>query len=415
MVALVSVSLQDFFCVSVAGWVTCVAANSKELGVWFVPKGDVVLTGESWRLVVALDVSELAAEAGGLRSRMSSTTAVMEAMFQRVPALSVQRPTLARIRELEDQVDEVIQTLRDFLPHERNRRGLFNVGGKVMRWLFGTAEQEEMDVVHRGMEALKSQTGSLLHVQQEHLTLTRRLSRTTAESLKEVHTLYTKLEIEFDRVVEWSNRVEDRLELLEHTLTTFINASTVLTLLEFAVTRSLTDLRRVLTAVEEVSRGKLTVNIVSPLELSKVLERVSSALPIGSELLSGTDITKMYHYYEVARTSAVAVEGLIKIIVTLPLSSPGRLFQLFQAVALPVMWKESGLYTRLLLKPDHLLISTDHERYALLRKEEVAACSTTSPAVCPASHQCLDDTRRPVLGRCSKGMPTLPPACANVP
>ncbi|XP_039298948.1 uncharacterized protein LOC120354909 [Nilaparvata lugens] len=356
--------------------------KSKDLGVWFVRQGSVLLTGDRWRIIVSINATEICQGIGELRAQVEAAQATWMKASVRVPELEVYKEFLNRLINSGLQLEEAGQALKDLLPSGRPRRGLMNLGGKVMRMLFGTAEQEDVEHLERTIEHLKGQTAEIVHLQHEHVTVTRQLSRRTQANTVLIRQLAARFSEEAEAIGAWANQVNQKISKDDTLLQITVNITTKLQDLELAVMTGLLELRNLLLAIENVSRNKFSVGLITPYELGKLLVKVQTSLPRGLGLLEGPD--QSYHYYRLAQTRAISVDGIIKILVDLPLTEAGRRFELFQAHSIPVADQTNRLATHVHLHQHHLLISEDRQRYAEPTQELLAQCLPGEVIICPA-------------------------------
>ncbi|XP_039287341.1 uncharacterized protein LOC120352008 [Nilaparvata lugens] len=270
----------------------------------------------------------------------------------------------------------------ELLPTGQERRGLLNIGGKLLHVIFGTAEEDDVDHLRLSLEHTNQRTMEVIHLQKEMLTVTRKLTRRAEMNSANIKQMTEKLEESTEIFAKWIDNIDHKVSDSEVILKTFVNVTAKLQDLELAIMLSLSDLNNLLAALEKVSQGKLSVGLISPSEMRALLVRVRSSLPQELGLIAGAEVA--YPYYQAAQTRAMSILGSIKVFVDLPLTAAGRRFTLFHAHALPVYDPVTNLATRFHLDGELLLLSEDQQRYAEPDTKYLARCSSGEPTICPA-------------------------------
>lgn len=366
-------------------------SDCRSEGVWFIRRGEVILSGDKWKVVVAINVTQVNRELGALYTQTVETEATLLRASGRMPDLEVQLPTIRRILELEEDMIEMGRTLAALLPRKpertiREKRGLINLGGKVAKFIFGVAEEEDVQTLEKSLAALNNQVGSVIHLQEDHLLLTRRLSHDLENQGRELAQL-------MNRVGQMAEVFEIRLSALERNVSALdifvhylANTTSVLQQLEMAALRALVDLKSLIEVLEVVEQGRLSINLLSPLELSELLEKIRASLPPGINLAVGYGPALVYEHYRACKVRAVATGDLIKFIVDLPLTAMGRKFELLQVIAVPVIDRQSSLKVRYNVHKDYFLVSDDRSSYAEPPETFQLNCRPGPVHVCPAEY-----------------------------
>lgn len=240
-----------------------------------------------------------------------------------------------------------------------------------------------MKLTESNLEKVNDRLSEIIHIQQEHLTITKALSKRTTEA----HDELVNLTYEFlETVGEIKTRVtnaENAIAKLERSLNLVENITAKLQQLELTTFKALLDVRSLVHSVEMLVSGKLSVNLISPVELSKILSKVRESLPLGTDFISGISVAEVYKYYQYARVRAVADSYSIKVWLDLPLASVGRNFELFQVRSLPTRDSTTGAYVIYHPEEQHILVNVDRSTYSILQFEDLAECVGGDPMVCP--------------------------------
>ncbi|XP_039299225.1 uncharacterized protein LOC120355036 [Nilaparvata lugens] len=336
------------------------------------------MTGDYWRILVVINITEISHELSQLHNQTQEMQNAITTALEKMPALHIQKQAFTSISDMQDDISDSVRTLMDLLYQGRGRRGLINAGGKLLCVIFGVAEDED-----HSEGALQAQTAGLIHVEKEHLTLTQHLSRRVAENSRELVEIARECSKNTNEIVSAIKKLNQKVVKIEELLDVYINTSSALQNLRLASSNALLDLRKLITIINEVSYCRLSINLLSPVELSNILEKVRSSLSDGLELPFVTNPTSAYLYYNIMRVHAVSVGGLIKLIVMVPLMSPGQRFELFQAFALPVLDNQTQLMIQYQLKPAHRMLMTPYwARLAVIHQQQLEQCEAGPLTVC---------------------------------
>jgi hypothetical protein len=100
--------------------------------------------------------------------------------------------SVSKIRQFELVLKLLEPKLHDFhqiLPQLERRRGLVNVGGSILKTLFGTATTADVQQLHGTLNGLKLQNSGITHSLSNQLTYFKRLSTATEINAEEIANL----------------------------------------------------------------------------------------------------------------------------------------------------------------------------------------------------------------------------------
>ena len=81
-----------------------------------------------------------------------------------------------RAKEGQEQLDilrERYRTLREAVgePKQRSKRGLMDVGGSTLQWLFGVATDRDLETLSKQLQTLGRETTGIVHVLSQQATM----------------------------------------------------------------------------------------------------------------------------------------------------------------------------------------------------------------------------------------------------
>jgi len=292
------------------------------------------------------------------------------------------------VRQLQVLKLEVVEAnagLLDLLPPKRSKRGLFNLGGKAIRMLFGNPDADEYDAVKERLRRLENSEAEVVHSMEAHLTLTRQLGVRTEQIAQEVKRQTGIIVGEVSRLKYRLRNLDKAIRTLDHRVELAMNVSSILRTLEVSALKALLDIRNLNIAIESLSANKLGVSLLSPLELSRILTNVSMSLPPGLALIASPEPAELFRYYDLLDIHGFATDGTITVIIEVPLRSRGTVFDLYRVHILPVKDEATGVHSLIETEVDYLIVSSDAEFYAELKEYQLTLCRRRRMWVCPAS------------------------------
>jgi hypothetical protein len=142
--------------------------------VLFLKESDIVFTNDYWRIAVDFDLSTYY----DTMSTVTSDLIVMERQKREFTPMH----ELQQIGLLLQTLESKLQSFAQFLPRLDNKRGLLNLGGTILKSLFGTATIADIHQLHDVFEKLDSRNSDLLHSLSDQLTYVKKLNTVTADN-----------------------------------------------------------------------------------------------------------------------------------------------------------------------------------------------------------------------------------------
>jgi len=123
-----------------AGFVCCQTRNPDlNKGVVYLYQRDLIVTGNFWNIVVNLDLK-------WYRTQLDLVDLILKHVetFQEKPQVAhtgryITRQEISYLYAVWAQLNSEFRDVEKLLPVSRQKRGLFNFGGEVLNFLFGTA------------------------------------------------------------------------------------------------------------------------------------------------------------------------------------------------------------------------------------------------------------------------------------
>ena len=88
-----------------------------------------------------------------------------------------------------NQLSLELNDLEKLLPTTRRKRGLLDLGGQALKFLFGTATNSELQTLHLAVEEIKNKQTALVHSVENQVTYMKEFDEDVKQNTKDVSTL----------------------------------------------------------------------------------------------------------------------------------------------------------------------------------------------------------------------------------
>jgi hypothetical protein len=123
---------------------------------------EVILSSDSWRVAVDLEMNTYQEVITTIRLDLLQ----VDQAVKDVTSIT----ELHQIEELLKHLENKLHDFHQILPQLDNRRGLLNLGGTVLKTLFGTATIADVSLLHDTLDELKSRNSEIVHSVANQLT-----------------------------------------------------------------------------------------------------------------------------------------------------------------------------------------------------------------------------------------------------
>jgi len=157
----------------------------------------------------------------------------------------------------------------------RDKRGLINILGYGLKYLFGTADAKDVKRLTRVCDDLHEFKAKMTHAAEQQLTYIRTLDEVTRQNVRNTVELTRALRDSIRNTSLKLNRVEADLLDTQEAISKQVKFSAAIREIEMAIL----DLRFSITQIQEsldvTSNGKLSSVLINPYNLSEILQQVS--------------------------------------------------------------------------------------------------------------------------------------------
>ena len=132
---------------------------------------NVIVTSDAWRIAMELDTQVYEDAIAAVRNDLAS---VNKQTKEFTPVAE-----LKQVGNLLNTLELRLSNFQQLLPRLDRRRGLLNLGGTVLKTLFGTATLSDLNQLHGTMDELKSKESDNVHSLANQLTYVKGLGWNT--------------------------------------------------------------------------------------------------------------------------------------------------------------------------------------------------------------------------------------------
>jgi len=294
--------------------------------------------------------------------------------------------TLSELRQVETLLDSLESKLGQFkqlFPKVELKRSLLNLGGTVLRTLFGTATMTDLHRLNKALGELQDRNAEVAHSLSKQVTFIRNLN--TVANLN-TEALVNLSSIVKDNVVKSYAKFQESfrdITWLYDTLRHHSEMYVQVRQLEYSLIMAVQQIGELFSSVQYALLGKLPVNLITPVTLHRILTDASLNLPENYELVAGTKIQDFHTYYELIKVALVGNAQGAQLVIRVPLKTAAQSFSLFKIVALPMrLSHDSFLWYQ--LEYSYFGLAVDQRDFTLLTEADLQQCTTSSVTICPA-------------------------------
>ena len=295
--------------------------------VAFSKERDIIISSDAWRVAINLDtntyeevISTIRTDLHLIEGQKTEFTPVLE---------------LKQIASLLDALEMKLHDFQQILPRRDRRRGLINVGGTILKSLFGTATVNDLHELHNTLDNLQTSTSDIVHSLTNQVTYIKKLDTMARVNAHAIANLSSIVKDIVSQSYERFQQTAREVIWLNYTLHGQSELFTAVRQVEFALLQMTQQVSDLISAAQSVLQGRLPMSLVNPTTLQNILRNISMHLPEGYELIAGSRTDSIYLYYELTSVALIGNSHGLQIIINVPLKSADQYFTLYEIIVLP--------------------------------------------------------------------------------
>jgi len=287
---------------------------------------------------------------------------------------------LKRIDPLLKTLDSRLNDFQQVLPRVDPHRGLLDVGGLVLKQIFGTVTVADIHSIHEVVDELRQRNSDIAHSVLNQLTYVKDLGKINAEAIENLSSV---VKDQMVRLHDQFLSIAEDMFWLNATLQTESSMFTVIRHLEFTLMQFIQQIDELFDTVQYAILGKLPIKLVNPLELQNILRNVTLQLPESYKLVAGLSKENMHLYYELTKVSVVVNVRSVDLVLTVPLRTMDSHFTLLRLIALPTQISFDK-FVKYLVDYAFFVLQHSQQSYLLFTEADYSCCDKGSITICPA-------------------------------
>jgi hypothetical protein len=240
----------------------------------FVKERDVILSNDHWRVAVNVNLSTY----HEVLSTVKSDLLAIEKQ-RKFTLTSELKQIESFVRILEDKLHDFYQ----ILPRPDPRRGLLNLGGNILKTIFGTATVSDVHELHSVLDDLQNRHSDIVHSLANQLLYVKKVADTTSLNTKSIANLSSIVK---DSIIQSHDKYQQITRDLFWFNLIFLGETTTYTAvrqMEFTLLQLTQKLDKIFEAIQLAISGSLSIKLISPSSLQSILRNITLHLPEGYE------------------------------------------------------------------------------------------------------------------------------------
>lgn len=365
-------------------------ARSFNTSMVFVDNGDVLVTNDKWIIILDLKLDDCQFAFEKIvefeKSLLFSINDFRKQNEAREPSL-VKEFVKDMLKDWATELDLIeqefwkIRTEFDALVYAlipkktRQKRALADIGGQVLKVLFGTLDNSDLVNINRKLSQLEASSEFVQHMIKEQLSYVPKI-----ELVMKNQQEFAKTMIEITRSIKkisdelWYN---DVIRLYQHKFNTGIRV------FSNSVNRIKQTSKILVNALLTTNNGKIDPNLIKPGHFLKVLKNVQSNMPAEFLFITPVLLENLHVFYDIGKSSAYLVDHTIRLFIEIPLKAQEREFTIYKALPIPIPIVQNNMRMKMKTEASYLALSKNKNLHFEMNLIDFSACRGQFIKICP--------------------------------
>lgn len=372
--------------------------ETRTSGLLFQPAGQLVMATGRWTLVVRLDDKEIGKQKDKIRAQIAGITDALADTRRQLPKGGHggrEEEELQRMSRFYGAVERSWMREKEWMLHEMNAaerrisgvlrggnqrrrtRGLIPFIGAGLKFLFGTATEEETTRLHKEVKGVQVEAGRLRHIQKLQATLIGRLAKEERQGRRDLHALANKT----NQIISMMASSRDQSRAVHRHLRQEVDVTRAVGAAARTAGAAVLTFKQeaeVLTrAMAHAQDGRLVADIISPRAMEHALSAVRTHLPNGWTLALPDSLWARQGFGGLTVSTVPLSEGFeVHIRIPLAQTEVGR-FELYRVAALPSSLSNRSVGVRTETAANWFAITPNQRFHLELGGEDLEQCQRT--------------------------------------
>lgn len=377
--------------------------GSLKAGLIFIKEDEFLLSGDKWTISLDVDLGEYESS---VSKAVSEINLIQQVFMNQTHLTRAENATLSQLRAetrllvsdallVEQAFSSLLGTLT---PHSRKERGLINLGGSALKFLFGTLDNGDLQALSHRIDGVAGDSKKILHLLHEQTTIVSQVVKMGQRFDKGVHTLENATRLVNARLDDLRKELQHKQRDTSTRLEIYAAVTSSLREVEYTLNAVKEDVLALTAALQDTALGKLSPYFLSPPMLLTVCIRAQTYLPVDVTFLTELHLDMMYLYYNMVQvTATLTPQHSLRLFIEIPLRAPNRVFGLYRAWPLPTPLGNHSAAAYIKPAFPYLAITQDQQAYLELDSTDLRACKKNVITVCPPQKPVRNPSQRTCL------------------
>ncbi|XP_028158549.1 uncharacterized protein LOC114351503 [Ostrinia furnacalis] len=341
-------------------------------GLYFQNDGDVLITDDSWKLVIYRNLEPLFLSRDSLK-RLAYN---YQTLISRYPNLPSTITTSSYIKLNLDKIDTRLDELSLYTNNKRTKRELLDGLSSLLKWLIGTPDAKDAKHYDECIQLLEKQqitTNEILNQQLQIISSTiTNFNETILKISYDEHLINENL-AKINSYFNSTNKILFNLTISEEMSTVAIQILEAVTSLE-------KDIDDIISSILFIKSGAIHPSIISTNRLYKELLSTGS-FRSNRNLVASVTLSNIHQILESASISSYIYMNKLVYVLKFPLVINDK-FTLYHLYSIPISHPDSSLYSTILPERTYIATSTTRQQYAITNSLADCKTFTSNTKVC---------------------------------
>lgn len=279
-------------------------------------------------------------------------------------------------------IDSLISAKHRSWSRRNKRLILAPVMGTALKFLFGTADNNDVLDIHRRIEQLDARQNKIHHINELQATLLQTLHNDNIAQ----DALLSKITVATNNLgtilAKLQTDIAEKLDRNDHEARIRFNLLTNIEITRDAIDRANNIVQDLLLDVSFIAAGKIPPHLLPPDLLLEGLQAISNVLPHDYSLLSPIASGTLWDYYNVVKVQSIVLNEGLRLFINLPIIVPRSTFDVFNIISFPTQIPDTDNFTVTRITQPFIALSRDHDYYVPLTAEDLHNCHRLPTPTC---------------------------------
>lgn len=340
---------------------------NKNGGIFFEHLGSARIFADHFKLVTYMNISFYTKKLELIKSFEVKTKSLCKnhTAFH-IDVISCQK-TLTFLETSIPSLEQKQFDLHSLLNHKRAKRGIFNGGGTILKWILGVADSDDLDKIHEAIDHVEKDDDNVLNLMQEQIHVIRTTMGNFDESIANLKVHEATLNDNINQLNDflakdstYKQRNDISIKLLS-----YLNSITYL------VNELNEQLDVVMDAILFAKSNSIHPKIISPTKFIEELSSKIKSLENGKTFPLPLESYYAFKLLEISKISCSYFQERLVFIIETPICD-SLIFNLYRSLPLPVISPESKSY--LYIEPSFPFILLSNNKIQYKQLEDLKGC-----------------------------------------